>query len=279
MKKEKNLFSIGEIAKALGVTRRIILNYEQRGLIQPDIKEGTTGNRYYTIDSFTKLRSIRIFQNLGLSLDEIRAYFNDSSDILPLIRRLEKLRDELNLNIEKLYERVQTGEAQIKTIRLERQRIYRRSYHSETIAERTVALRNTALEAMHAYGTDTTRRMYFTEYPVTAKAEVSFCVAIPPESEGEFVEWTESMPALCIYHHGAYEEMYDVVQKLLEYAKENGLEPRGMVRNTYLEGPPQHKDPHKFITQVALPLGQVEIRLSLQHKSGKAFFNIPASAF
>ena len=62
---------------------------------------------------------------------------------------------------------------------------------------------------MHAYGTDTTRRMYFTEYPITAKAEVSFCVAIPPESEGEFVEWTESMPALCIYHHGAYEEMYD----------------------------------------------------------------------
>ena len=93
MKKEKNLFSIGEIAKALGVTRRIILNYEQRGLIQPDIKEGTTGNRYYTIDSFTKLRSIRIFQNLGLSLDEIRAYFNDSSDILPLIRRLEKLEE------------------------------------------------------------------------------------------------------------------------------------------------------------------------------------------
>ena len=111
-------------------------------------------------------------------------------------RQLEKLRDELNLNIEKLYERVQTGEAQIKTIRLERQRIYRRSYHSETIAERMVALRNTALEAMHAYGTDTTRRMYFTEYPITAKAEVSFCVAIPPESEGEFIEWTESMPCL-----------------------------------------------------------------------------------
>jgi cellobiose phosphorylase len=43
-------------------------NYEQRGLIQPDIKEGTTGNRYYTIDSFTKLRSIRIFQKLNKPL-------------------------------------------------------------------------------------------------------------------------------------------------------------------------------------------------------------------
>lgn len=254
MKKEQNLFSIGEIAKSLGVTRRIILNYEERGLIQPDVKEGSSGNRYYTIDTFTKLRSIRSFQNLGLSLDEIRAYFNDSSDILPLIRRLEKLRDELNLNIEKLYERVQTGEAQIKTIRLERQRIYRRTYHSETVAERTVTLRNTALEAMQTYGTDITRRMYFTEYPMDSPMEVSFCVAIPPESEGDFVEWTEPTPALCIFHHGAYEELFGVAQRLWKYAEENGLEPRGMVRNTYLEGPPQHKDPAKFITQVALPL-------------------------
>ncbi len=254
MKKEKNLFSIGELAKALGVTRRIILNYEERGLIQPDVKGGTTGNRYYTIDTFTKLRSIRSFQNLGLSLDEIRDYFNDSSDILPLIRRLEKLRDELNLNIEKLYERAQTTSTQVRTIRLERQRIYRRTYHSESIAERTITLRNTALDAMHAYGTDITRRMYFTEYHIDRPTEVSYCVAIPPESEGEFVEWTETTPALCIFHHGAYEELYGVAQRLWKYAKENGLEPRGMVRNTYLEGPPQHKDPAKFITQVALML-------------------------
>lgn len=254
MRKEKNLFSIGELAKTLGVTRRIILNYEERGLIQPDVKEGSAGNRYYTIDTFTKLRSIRSFQNLGLSLDEIRAYFNDSSDILPLIRRLERLRDELNLNIEKLYERAQTGSAQIKTIRLERQRIYRRTCRSETIAERTITLRNTALEAMHAYGTDITRRMYFTEYDMDCPAEVSFCVAIPPESEGALIEWTEPTPALCIFHHGAYEELYGVAQKLRKYAEENGLQPRGMVRNTYLEGPPQHKDPSKFITQVALPL-------------------------
>lgn len=101
----QNLFSIGEIAKALGVTHRIILHYEDRGLIQPDTRNTATGNRYYSIDTFTQLRSIRSLQNLGLTLDEIRDYFNDSADLLPLIRRLEKMRDELNLNIEKLYER------------------------------------------------------------------------------------------------------------------------------------------------------------------------------
>ena len=68
----KNLFSIGEVAKAVGITRKTILGYEAKGLINPDKKEGSTGNRYYTIDTFTQIRTIRVFQNLGLSLDEIR---------------------------------------------------------------------------------------------------------------------------------------------------------------------------------------------------------------
>ena len=67
----KNLFSIGEIAKAVGVTRKTILNYEVKGLITPDKKEGNTGNRYYTIDTFTQIRTIRVFQNLGLCINNI----------------------------------------------------------------------------------------------------------------------------------------------------------------------------------------------------------------
>ena len=42
MKRDDKLFSIGEIAKALGVTRRIILHYEERGLIEPDKTPPTT---------------------------------------------------------------------------------------------------------------------------------------------------------------------------------------------------------------------------------------------
>ena len=60
----KNLFSIGEIAKAVGITRKTILNYETKGLITPDKKDGITGNRYYTINTFTQIRTIRVFQDL-----------------------------------------------------------------------------------------------------------------------------------------------------------------------------------------------------------------------
>lgn len=212
MKNSQNLFTIGEIAKALGITRRIILNYEDRGLIKPDIKDSITGNRYYTIDTFTQLRTIRSFQDLGLSLNEIRSYFDDSSDLTPLIQRLEGLRNQLNLSIEKLYERSKSTSSQVKEIWLEPQLVYRRVYPGATVAEKTVLLRTVSLEAMHIYGTDITRRMYFTEYQIEQPLETAFCVSIPSDSKGEFVETLPPEKAICIYHHGAYENLPDAAK-------------------------------------------------------------------
>lgn len=96
---KKRLLSIGEAAKALEVTRRMILNYEDKGLILPDQRDGINGNRYYTADTVSRIRSIRILQNLGLSLDDIYAYYHGTTDLEPLITRLEDLRDEISRNI------------------------------------------------------------------------------------------------------------------------------------------------------------------------------------
>ena len=62
----KNLFSIGDIAKAVGITRKTILNYETKGLVQPDKKDGPSGNRYYTIDTFTKVRTILLMKSVNI---------------------------------------------------------------------------------------------------------------------------------------------------------------------------------------------------------------------
>ena len=118
----------------------------------------------------------------------------------------------------------------------------------------TGLLRNTALEAMRAYGTDITRRMYFIEHSIDCPAEAAFCAAVPAGSQGEFVVKLPEVRAVCLYHHGAYEELPAVGRQLLDYAETHGLTPLGAVRHTYLDGPPQHKDPSKFITQVSLPV-------------------------
>ena len=157
----ENLLTIGEAAKSIGVTRRMILNYEARGLVQPDVKEGTSGNRYYTTDTLTRIRMIRIFQDLGLSLDEIRNYFDGETDLQPLIFRLEKIRDELNLSIEKLRARLETDEPRISVVELQEQSVYIRTMRAETVDERKAHLRVFIPDAMRRYGSDTSRRMFF----------------------------------------------------------------------------------------------------------------------
>lgn len=246
----KNLFSIGEVAKAVGITRKTILNYESKGLIKPDKKDGTTGNRYYTIDTFTQIRTIRIFQDLGLSLSEISEYFGGSSDLEPIIKRLETMRDELNLTIEKLKERGTSQGKLVKEITIDPQTIYCRTYNTSSISDKTNLLRDTALEAMKLHGTDTTRRMYFTEHSANAPEEISYCVAVPHESEGEFIKELPKLKAISFFHHGAYEDIPDSRKRLLAYAQEHNIKLSGVFRNLYLEGPPQHKDKSKFITQL-----------------------------
>ena len=248
--KNKHLFSIGEISKSVGVTRKIILNYEAKGLISPDKKDGATGNRYYSIDTFTQIRTVRVFQNLGLTLDEIREYFNGTSNLEPIIHRLEKMRDELNLTIEKLKERTKKSDDVFEEITIPAQTIYSRTYNSSSIKDKTNLLRDTALEAFRTYETDTTKRLYYIEYSVNAPDKISYCVAIPSGSKGEYVENIPDVRALSIYHHGAYEDIPDTRKRLFEYAKENSINLSGKCRHIYLEGPPQHKDKSKFITQI-----------------------------
>ena len=246
---DKNLLTIGEIAKSIGITRKIILNYEAKGLIAPDVKEGSVGNRYYTIDTFTKIRTIRVFQDLGLSLDEIKLYFDGGKELNSIIKRLEKMRDELNLTIEKLKERVNKNE-EISEIVIDPQTVYVRTYNAESIADKTNLLRDTAIEAMKLHGTDTTRRMYFIQFSIEDPSNVSYCVAVPPESEGELVTHEGRIKALSYFHHGAYENIPDARNKLIQYAKENNIKLTGTFRNVFLEGPPQHKDKSRFITQI-----------------------------
>ena len=108
-----NLFSIGEVSRILGITRKIILNYETCGLVAPDVKNGLNGNRYYTIDTIT---IIRLFQGYGLSLPEIREYLAGSTDLISLVHRLEAIRDQLNDNINSLYERIAASDIKISQV-------------------------------------------------------------------------------------------------------------------------------------------------------------------
>ena len=254
MTHDKNrLLSIGEAARALEVTRHMILNYEDKGLIIPDQRDGVNGNRYYTADTVSRIRSIRILQNLGLSLDDIYAYYHGTTDLEPLIARLEHLRDEISLNIEKLKEHSKGhNDFEIRRIHLPAQTVYCQNLHSTDLEEKKDLLRGVFIEAIRQYGSDTSQHMFFTEYNLSNPGDFTCCIAVPPESQGEHLVTLPPRSALCIFYHGAYEGIPAVVKHLCEYAKEQQIPLKGTARHLYLEGPPQHKNPENFLTQVAV---------------------------
>lgn len=250
----QNLLTVGQIAKTIGITRRIILNYEDHGLIQADTRgEFDSGYRYYSMDTLVRIRTIRILQNLGLSLEEIRHYLNDNTDLSPMLKRLETLRDELDQNIAHLRERMQHSEkSNIHIDHLPATTVYCKTMRDASIEARTTHLRDIAYDAISSHGADFSKRLYFTESSFSDPELITYCACIPEDNQGDHVVHLPAAKALLKYHYGRYEHLPLVHKDLLAYAKTHDVKLNGRFRHVYLEGPPQHKNPDNFITIVAL---------------------------
>lgn len=250
----QQMLPIGKVAEILGITRRIIINYEAHGLIKADTRgEFNTGYRYYSMDTLVRIRTIRTYQNLGLSLDEIKGYLDDNTDLAPALERLEALREELDANISRLRKRMnKKQQSKILLTLLPKQPVYCRIESDCSIEARTRILRDVAYTAINRYGADLSHRMYFTQYSLDHPEQVAYCASVPKGATGEFVTEFPEAKALIAYHHGSYEGLSAVRRQLIDYAKENQIKLSGICRHIYLEGPPQHKNPESFITMVAL---------------------------
>lgn len=132
------------------------------------------------------------------------------------------------------------------------QTIYRQTLRSTTLEEKTAKLREVFLIAMRQFGSDTSKRMFFIEYPLDDPDLISYCIAVPTTSKGECIYDMPEEKSLSMFYHGSYESIHTAKEQLIEYAKENNFSSKGICRHIYLEGPPQHNDPAKFITQVAI---------------------------
>lgn len=66
---KKPLFSVGELAKRVGITVRTLQYYDKIGLLKSSLTEG--GRRMYTGSDIMKLQQILFLKSFGFSLEEI----------------------------------------------------------------------------------------------------------------------------------------------------------------------------------------------------------------
>lgn len=71
------------------------------------------------------------------------------------------------------------------------------------------------MEAIHLYGSDSSKRMFFIEYNLEHPEEFTCCISVPPASKGEHVVHLPDQKALGIFYHGCYESLPDAVENCL----------------------------------------------------------------
>ncbi|MEF9935420.1 MAG: MerR family transcriptional regulator [Clostridium sp.] len=112
--KNKDLLTVGEVAKEMDVTVRTLQYYDKQGLLNPSFKsEG--GRRLYTKKDMVKLHQILSLKYLGFSLDEIKDKILSLDNPMEVARILESQSIAINNHIENL----KTALKATKALRLE----------------------------------------------------------------------------------------------------------------------------------------------------------------
>ncbi|MDD4839829.1 MAG: MerR family transcriptional regulator [Clostridia bacterium] len=74
MKKYANLFQIGEVVALFDISRKMLLNYENHGLIKPAIIDENTGYRYFDSYTIARVQLILDLRKTGMSISDIDKY-------------------------------------------------------------------------------------------------------------------------------------------------------------------------------------------------------------
>lgn len=70
-------FTIGEMAKMHNIAESTLRYYDEKGIFHPSIIDPQTNYRYYTIDQFSLLDTIKFLRQLNIPLKEIKKYIDE----------------------------------------------------------------------------------------------------------------------------------------------------------------------------------------------------------
>lgn len=133
---KNELYSIGEIAEVTGLSVSTIRFYSEKGLIVPSYIDESTGYRYFSSRHVWKLEIIKLYKQLGFSLDAILELQETKS-----LDVLEQILDKSEYSIKKQLEKCQETLENLNWLR-EQCDVFRRAKAEEGFVIRNIAERN-----------------------------------------------------------------------------------------------------------------------------------------
>ena len=139
------LYKISDLAKLLNVSVRTLRYYDEINIFKPIQTDLFTGYRYYDERQIKEFELLKLLQETGLSLEEIKTYkdnFNDNimqkkkKDILKEINDLkDKIKKVDYLRGHSIDGKIMTRKEEIKILKTFRNTILRKQYEKQIDSE------------------------------------------------------------------------------------------------------------------------------------------------
>ncbi|MCG8638225.1 MAG: MerR family transcriptional regulator [Desulfobacterales bacterium] len=272
--RERNLYSIGQMAKICQIPIQTLRYYDKIGLLKPTIIKDENNYRYYSKRQILHVNLIKYLKSFEFSLDEIRELIKreDSGIILRFlvakkakvqeqIKSLQQIEVQLASQIENLkllndcedepyIEFKNIPERKIAYIR------YNSPCNPVAISERYNELVNMVKKNQWQFSISLIAIFHddYKQFDYT-DADVEVCALIVGELQEH--ENIRSLPAgqyVTILHRGPYTSSWKSYQLLLDWCKQNGYEIIGPAIEIYIIGVEVTNDPEDYITELQLPV-------------------------
>ena len=239
MSKERYL-STGEFAKLVGTTKHTLFYYDEIGLFSPEWREEKTGYRYYSYAQLDTFDVINALRELDMSLEQIKGYMHNRSpfQFLNLLEAEEKIIGEKIKQLKKVKDWVRDKK---KVIRMGIHEMPRGIFLQQE-PERYLICREANVMDDRIWAKEVgilydycMEQGVKSPYSIGYRQESSNIQNGIYDSYSVFYEMFDRKPVkanyvvreagnyIVSYHRGSWKEFGETYEKILTFAKEQGL--------------------------------------------------------
>lgn len=273
----KPRFTTGELAHLNGISKQTLIFYDRAGVFSPNEKDPHNGYRYYGADQLEMLDHILILKDMGLSLQEIRAFLSlpGPSDALDILRHQREALAARQRRLSAALTRLDVKIGELERLSLETPGEVR----FENLPESWVAVQQVAppggtletdialktllrvahdrqLPYLYQMGTRVSREAMaaerFTEvcevfFPLHRAARTRLCRSRPA-----------GLYARCL-HAGPYSQTGPTYRRMLQAIEEKGLLPLDASYETCVLDSMTARSDSEYLTRIDIPVGRPDV--------------------
>ena len=232
MKNNYEKMTRGEAAEFLGVTKNTIRNYENIGLIKPQI-DTENNYRYFGVEDISKLIQIRRLRNLGFSLDEVNQFLsctsiqelNDSmwDSVQILLDEQEELVKKIK-KVSRLYSKIKSVSERTQEIQIleEKKKFYYQARNLYKLNDDQNWLHSSYVAATSGIISFNESNEFTVETGLIVKDEEKE-IGFNESKANKIITFNKSVYCIkpCFMKNGEYD--WNDYQPLIDFAKENHL--------------------------------------------------------